>query len=291
MAPFLLSRFARGGRDGWTSTSAVSATTSWAGSPSAGDLRALEELRVAALGKKGSVTELVKQLGELPAEQRRDAGQAFNALKREVEEAMAARRAVLQEAALDAQLAARADRHHPAGARAAGGAHPPGQPGRRGDRRDLRRHGLRGRGRPGRRGRLAQFRGAQHPARAPGPADVRHLLPRGRARRAAAAAAHAHQPGADPHHAGGQAAVPDHRARPHLPPRQRRHPHADVPSGRGPADRPAHAYGPPQGLPDRLRARLFRARRRAGALPARATSRSPSRRPRSTSAAAARATS
>ena len=35
--------------------------------------------------------------------------------------------------------------------------------------------------------------------------------------------------------------------------RQRRHPHADVPPGRGPADRPAHPHGPPQGLPDRLR--------------------------------------
>jgi phenylalanyl-tRNA synthetase alpha chain len=71
---------------------------------SAGDLAALEDLRIAALGRKGSVTELVKQLGGLPPERRRDAGQAFNALKREVEEALAARRAVLEEEALDAQL-------------------------------------------------------------------------------------------------------------------------------------------------------------------------------------------
>ena len=40
----------------------------------AGDLRALEDLRVATLGKKGRVTELVKQLGALPPEQRREAG-------------------------------------------------------------------------------------------------------------------------------------------------------------------------------------------------------------------------
>ena len=70
------------------------------------DLKALEELRVAALGKKGSVTELVKQLGGLPPERRREAGQAFNALKRELEEALAARRAALQEAELEARLAA-----------------------------------------------------------------------------------------------------------------------------------------------------------------------------------------
>ena len=49
---------------------------------SAADPRALEELRVAALGKKGRVTELVKQLGTLPPEQRREAGQAFNTVKR-----------------------------------------------------------------------------------------------------------------------------------------------------------------------------------------------------------------
>jgi phenylalanyl-tRNA synthetase alpha chain len=67
--------------------------------------QALEEVRVAALGKKGRVTELVKALGHLPPEERRDAGQAFNALKRELEAAIAARRAVLEEAALDARLA------------------------------------------------------------------------------------------------------------------------------------------------------------------------------------------
>ena len=65
----------------------------------AGDLAALDEVRVAALGKKGSVTELVKQLGGLPPERRREAGQAFNALKQEVEAALAARRWLLAERA------------------------------------------------------------------------------------------------------------------------------------------------------------------------------------------------
>src|SRR4051794_15139484 len=94
----------------------------------AGDLPTLEELRVAALGKKGSVTELVKQLGSLPPEQRRDAGQAFNMLKREVEEAIAARRTLLQEAALNAQLESeRIDITLPARERPDGRIHPVSQ--------------------------------------------------------------------------------------------------------------------------------------------------------------------
>ena len=47
----------------------------------AADLRGLDDLRVQYLGKKGSVTELLKNLGKLPPEQRRDAGQAVNAAK------------------------------------------------------------------------------------------------------------------------------------------------------------------------------------------------------------------
>ena len=94
----------------------------------AGDARALEDVRVEALGKKGRVTELVKQLGSLPPERRRDAGQAFNALKREIEEALASRRAVLDEAALDARLAAeRVDVTLPPRERPEGRVHPVSQ--------------------------------------------------------------------------------------------------------------------------------------------------------------------
>ena len=91
----------------------------------AGDLAALDEVRVAAVGKKGSVTELVKQLGGLPPEQRREAGQAFNALKQEVEAALGERRTVLAERALDARLEAeRLDVTLPARPRAEGRIHP-----------------------------------------------------------------------------------------------------------------------------------------------------------------------
>ena len=70
----------------------------------AADLQALDELRVAALGKKGSITGLVKSLGGLPPDERREAGQAFNALKGEIEAAVAARKATLERDALAARL-------------------------------------------------------------------------------------------------------------------------------------------------------------------------------------------
>jgi phenylalanyl-tRNA synthetase alpha chain len=67
---------------------------------------ALEQVRVAALGKKGSVTQLVKSLGGLPSEQRREAGALYNALKNELSAAIDARRAELEAGAIDARLAA-----------------------------------------------------------------------------------------------------------------------------------------------------------------------------------------
>ena len=47
---------------------------------------ALDEVRVAYLGKKGALTEQLKMLGALPADERPAAGQAINAAKREVSE-------------------------------------------------------------------------------------------------------------------------------------------------------------------------------------------------------------
>jgi phenylalanyl-tRNA synthetase alpha chain len=72
----------------------------------AGDLAALEEARVAALGKKGRITGLMKTLGGLSPEERRDAGAALNALKDEISAAIDARRRELERAALDARLEA-----------------------------------------------------------------------------------------------------------------------------------------------------------------------------------------
>ena len=71
----------------------------------AGDLAALEALRVKALGKKGQVTQLMKTLGGLDAEERKAAGQALNLLKDSVAQAIEARKADLAEADLEARLA------------------------------------------------------------------------------------------------------------------------------------------------------------------------------------------
>ncbi len=70
----------------------------------ASDEAALEAVRVATLGKKGSVSALLSGLGKMTPEQRRTEGAAINALKDGVNEALAARRAILKEAALEARL-------------------------------------------------------------------------------------------------------------------------------------------------------------------------------------------
>jgi phenylalanyl-tRNA synthetase alpha chain len=71
----------------------------------ASDAAALDAVRVAALGKKGSVTELMKSLGKLPVEQRKDAGAALNTLKTELSDAIDARAAALAGSALESRLA------------------------------------------------------------------------------------------------------------------------------------------------------------------------------------------
>ncbi|HEX5756220.1 MAG TPA: phenylalanine--tRNA ligase subunit alpha, partial [Arenimonas sp.] len=69
------------------------------------DLDALDALRVALLGKSGSITGQLKQLGALPAEQRKTAGESINRAKEAVAEAIAARKAVLEEQAFEHRIA------------------------------------------------------------------------------------------------------------------------------------------------------------------------------------------
>ena len=71
----------------------------------ASDIAALEELRVSYLGKKGALTGLLKNLGQLSAEERPKAGAEINAVKQQLNEQLNARKASLQCAALAAQLA------------------------------------------------------------------------------------------------------------------------------------------------------------------------------------------
>lgn len=72
----------------------------------AGDEAALEAVRVAAIGKKGSVSEKMKTLGKMSPEERQTAGPALNALKNDVAAAIKARQTELKDAAIDARLAA-----------------------------------------------------------------------------------------------------------------------------------------------------------------------------------------
>ena len=71
----------------------------------ASDIAALEELRVSYLGKKGALTGLLKNLGQLSAEERPKAGAEINAVKQQLNEQLNARKASLQGAALASQLA------------------------------------------------------------------------------------------------------------------------------------------------------------------------------------------
>jgi phenylalanyl-tRNA synthetase alpha chain len=72
----------------------------------AGDEAALESVRVSALGKKGSVSELLKTLGAMTPEDRKERGPLINGLRDKIQTAIAVRRETLAEAALDARLAA-----------------------------------------------------------------------------------------------------------------------------------------------------------------------------------------
>ncbi|VAX13641.1 Phenylalanyl-tRNA synthetase alpha chain [hydrothermal vent metagenome] len=89
------------------------------------DLKSLDEIRVRYLGKKGALTERMKTLGSLSAEQRPKAGQAINAAKKAVQQALEARKDSLQAKALNARLAAeRLDVTLPGRSLPSGGLHP-----------------------------------------------------------------------------------------------------------------------------------------------------------------------
>jgi phenylalanyl-tRNA synthetase alpha chain len=68
------------------------------------DEAALEAVRVRTLGRSGSVTALLKSLGTMPAEERKEKGPLFNGLRDRVAAAISARRAALKEALLTARL-------------------------------------------------------------------------------------------------------------------------------------------------------------------------------------------
>ena len=67
---------------------------------------ALEAVRVAALGKKGSISELLSTLGRMAPEERKTEGAKINALKEAVAARIAERKSLLEARALQARLAA-----------------------------------------------------------------------------------------------------------------------------------------------------------------------------------------
>jgi phenylalanyl-tRNA synthetase alpha chain len=86
---------------------------------------ALEALRVALLGKNGSITAQLKALGGLPGDQRKAAGEAINRARDAIGAALGERRQLLESAALDARLAGESiDVTLPGRDAARGGVHP-----------------------------------------------------------------------------------------------------------------------------------------------------------------------
>ena len=89
------------------------------------DLRAWDAVRIAVLGRGGSLTGLLRDLGKTAPDQRRDRGAALNQLKDALTAAIEARRAELQTAALDQRLASeQIDPTLPPRSREAGLIHP-----------------------------------------------------------------------------------------------------------------------------------------------------------------------
>jgi phenylalanyl-tRNA synthetase alpha chain len=69
------------------------------------DLKAWDAIRVATLGKSGSITALLKELGKAPPEQRRERGASLNRLRDELSAAIESRRQTLEAEAMTARLA------------------------------------------------------------------------------------------------------------------------------------------------------------------------------------------
>ncbi|OYX94315.1 MAG: phenylalanine--tRNA ligase subunit alpha [Caulobacter sp. 35-67-4] len=91
----------------------------------AADLSALDAVRVAALGKTGSISGLLKTLGAMSPEERKTQGAAINALRDAAATAIADRKAALETAELDARLASETlDLTLPAPYRRKGSVHP-----------------------------------------------------------------------------------------------------------------------------------------------------------------------
>jgi phenylalanyl-tRNA synthetase alpha chain len=92
---------------------------------SASDAAALDQVRVEYLGKKGSITDLLKGLGKLSPEARPAAGAEINKVKQALQEQIGERKVLLEGAAVAARLATETiDITLPGRGQAVGGLHP-----------------------------------------------------------------------------------------------------------------------------------------------------------------------
>ena len=90
-----------------------------------GDMAALDVVRVAYLGKKGELTAQLKNLGQLPAEERPAAGQAINQVKVQIQELLETRKSALSDLAIASRLQTETvDISLPGRRNGAGGLHP-----------------------------------------------------------------------------------------------------------------------------------------------------------------------
>ena len=89
------------------------------------DLHELEQVRVNYLGRKGSLTDQLKQVGNLPVEKRPAAGEAINNAKQALQEAIERQRQLLESAKLETRLAdEKIDVTLPGRGQQSGGLHP-----------------------------------------------------------------------------------------------------------------------------------------------------------------------
>ena len=229
----------------------------------AADVEALEQARVAVLGRKSPLTEMLRSISTLPAEERPVVGKFGNVVRVELEALVESREAELASEALQASLAGeRIDVTLPGVPLPLGHEHLITRTIREvedifvglgyqvadGPEIETDYYNFTALNTP-----------ADHPARSLH--DTFYIDEGGTGRRACCA------PQTSPRrrcasHGGAGAARLRHLSRQDLPARPRRHAHADVPPGRGPGRRRGHHHGRPQGHAASLRARVLRRRPR-----------------------------
>ncbi len=95
------------------------------GVKAAANLRVLDDVRIQYLGKKGELTQRIKQLGTLPADERPSAGNAINEAKQQLQALILEQKNMLEASQLEAQLLTEhLDLTLPARGQRAGSLHP-----------------------------------------------------------------------------------------------------------------------------------------------------------------------